>query len=144
MQIPLEDLLKSAEKSGLEAIQRRLAAGLTVSGLDEAGQIVRTKIAARTQQALVDRERKAHHLRLIGLLKGKRTRDVVLSRAWGEVRRWKRRRLCSPDNIREWSRLLSGPMPVLLDALAEDSADGIHRRQNSPFWLVLVRVSPPK
>jgi hypothetical protein len=94
---------------------------------------------ARDKQALVDLERKARHLRLIGLLNGKRTRDVALSRAWREVRRWQRRHLCSQDNIREWSRLLSGPVPALLDALTEDSTNGIRRRQNSPFWLVLVR-----
>jgi hypothetical protein len=39
--IPLEDWVHSAEKSGLEAIQRRLAAGLAVSGIDADGQIAR-------------------------------------------------------------------------------------------------------
>jgi hypothetical protein len=69
---------------------------------------------ARAQQNEVDLHRLEYHRRLVGLLLGKRTQGAVLSRAWREVRRWQRRRLCSLDYSREWSKLLYGPVNILV------------------------------
>lgn len=98
------------------------------------------KQSARTQQRALDLVRMEKHRQVIGLLLGKHTQRVALSRAWREVRRWQRRRLCSVDYIREWSQLLSGPLPELLVVLCDDTPKGVRLRQNSPFWLILSRL----
>lgn len=97
------------------------------------------KQQARAQQREVDLRRLHYHCLLVGLLQGKHTQRALLSRAWREVRRWQRLRLCSQDYIRDWSKLLAGPVPTLVAFLCEDSARGVWLRQNSPFWLVLRR-----
>jgi len=94
---------------------------------------------ALKQQRAINIARLEKHAALVGLLLGRRTQRVALSRAWREVRRWRRRRLCSADYVREWSQLLSGPLPALLAVLLEDSPKGVRLRQNSPFWLILRR-----
>ena len=91
---------------------------------------------ARAQQKEVDLRRLDYHRRLVGLLFGKRTQDVILSRARREVRRWQRYRLCSQDYRREWSILLNRPISTLVAILLDESSAGIRLRQNSPFWLV--------
>lgn len=94
---------------------------------------------ALAEQRALDLARLERHAPAVGLLLGKRTQRVALSRAKREVRRWQRRRLCSRDYIREWSQLLAGPVPALVEVLREDSLRGVRLRQNSPFWLVLRR-----
>lgn len=92
---------------------------------------------AREQQRALDLRRLHYHQKLVGLLLGKRTQRAVLSRAWREVRRWKRRGLCSQDYIHEWSRLLAGPVPTLVILMLDESPTGVKLRQNSPFWFIM-------
>ncbi|MDE1714387.1 hypothetical protein PWG14_17890 (plasmid) [Chromobacterium amazonense] len=97
------------------------------------------RVTARGQQRTIDLARLETHSAVVGLLLGRRTQRVALSRARREVRRWQRRQLCSVDYIREWSQLLAGPVPALVDLLRADTPTATRLRQNSPFWLVLRR-----
>jgi hypothetical protein len=91
----------------------------------------------RARSELREREllRLEYHQAIIALLKTKRTRAVVLSRAWREIRRWRRKQLCSADYIQEWEHLLAGPIGLLIAVLSADTADARRLRQNSPFLL---------
>jgi len=95
--------------------------------------------AARTAQALVERDRLIKHQRvaLRLLLAPLAEQRALLTRARQEVDRWEHDHLCSADSIDAWRRLLDLPVRELAEAMGRDDETwGIATRQNSPWHVV--------
>lgn len=90
--------------------------------------------AARSAQLLVDKDRLIRHQRwAIELLRmPKAQREQILRRARAEVARWRRLRLCTPDDADRWDDLLGQPLEQLVRATARDEpGESAALRQNS-------------
>lgn len=112
----------------------------TFRGKSDESALLAERHAARAAQRLVEKDRLIRHQQLAIdlLLMPPQQRDALIQRARGEVARWRRDRLCSPDYADRWDDLLGRPVGELARAMGSESLDwGTALRQNSP-WTALV------
>lgn len=95
--------------------------------------------AARTTQALVEKDRLIKHQKIaIDLLLMPETqRQAWINLAQQEVARWREERLCSLDYIERWDAILQQPIDAMVKHMTTDQeAWGTALRQNSPWHVV--------
>jgi PHD/YefM family antitoxin component YafN of YafNO toxin-antitoxin module len=102
----------------------------------DAGKVLEARRAARAAQQLVEMDRLVLHQRLAIelLLMPKTKRTALVRRARGEVARWRRDRLCTPDYADRWEALLERPVEDLARTMSSQALEeGTALRQNSPW-----------
>lgn len=91
---------------------------------------------ARLRQAVVEEARLNKHLKIgMRLLSVPRPEArTMLAQASQQVDRWERDKLCSPDYIARWRKILALPLGELVEKMCGDPAGwGKALRQNSPW-----------